>query len=151
MRLRPNCLYTSSCNGVSFANSFHIDSVCVCRGVESGAPPFDEARVPLDKRKVVAPEQLWQVEYFLMTTFIDGEFRPSSFDHYIEGSMPVTMHTLHHPQLQAESVRRSMNPRGSQRLYNVRDHHPAQCAILTIDAVHLAQEDACRFSVKCYM
>lgn len=56
--------------------SFHpvISEACraVC-GAESGAPAFDEASVPLDKRKAVLPEQLWQVEKWLMSTFIDGE------------------------------------------------------------------------------
>ena len=43
-----------------------------CHASESGAPPFDEAKVPLDKRRAVEPEQLWQVDNFLISTFIDG-------------------------------------------------------------------------------
>ena len=70
----------------------HIENVYFCCGVESGAPTFDETKVPMDKRKVVKPEQLWQVQYFLMTTFIDGA--SLSIGHHCTEGQYITIRIL---------------------------------------------------------
>lgn len=40
---------------------------------EGGAPPFDEASVPMDQRTPVAPELLGQEHQFLISTWSDGD------------------------------------------------------------------------------
>lgn len=77
------------------------------RCVESGAPRFDETKVPMDKRKVVKPEQLWQVQYFLTTTFIDGASL-SICRHRTEGQY-ITMRILIYPPQRAGLVFCSKN------------------------------------------